>query len=98
MSDVNKNFIEFSKPFVDGLKETFSVMVQTELRAHSPSIKGHNLTKGEFTSIIGMNGKVEKNGESKSFRGLIGLSMNMDVFLKVASNMHPCDSRIFLRQ
>ena len=87
MSDVNKNFIEFSKPFVDGLKETFSVMVQTELRAHSPSIKGHNLTKGEFTSIIGMNGKVEKNGESKSFRGLIGLSMNMDVFLKVASNM-----------
>lgn len=83
----NKNFVEFSKPFIDGLKETFELMMSAELSAHSPKIKDDSLTRGEFTSIIGMNGKVEKDGEQRDFKGLIGLSFNMDVYLKIASAM-----------
>lgn len=87
MSDVNKNFIEFSKPFIDALKETFSLMMQTELTPRSPRMKDNSLTKGEFTSIIGMNGKLNQNGDTKDFKGLIGLSFDLEVYLKVASAM-----------
>lgn len=87
MSDVNKSFIEFSKPFIDGLKETFSLMMDTELKAHSPRIKDTSLTKGEFTSIIGMNGVRIKDGTESNFKGLIGLSFDLDVYLKIASAM-----------
>ena len=34
-----------------------------------------------------MNGKVDKDGEPRDFRGLIGLSLNKEVFLNVASAM-----------
>lgn len=87
MSYITKNFIEFSKPFIDGLKETFSLMMDTEIKAHSPKIKDHNRTKGEFSSIIGMNGKVNQNGTSKEFKGLIGLSFEKEVYLKIAGAM-----------
>lgn len=84
MSDLNKNFIEFSKPFIDGLRETFELMMSAQIRPSSPKIKDSALTRGEFTSIIGMNGKLTQDGQSKDFKGLIGLSFEKDVFLKVA--------------
>jgi len=87
MTDLTKNFLEFSKPFIEGLKEVFSTMMQTEVTPCSPKLKDCALTLGEFTAVIGMNGKLNKNGQSKNFRGQIGVSFSEEVFLKVASAM-----------
>lgn len=88
MTDLNKKFVTFSKPFIDALKETFKVMVQTEITAHSPQIKVGDIATGELTSLIGMNGTMtDEKGELVKFRGQIAISFDMDVFLKVASSM-----------
>jgi len=87
MTEIDKRFVEFSKPFVNALKETFKVMMQTELSAHSPKVKQSATTNGEITATIGMNGKVTSNGEKKDFKGQIGVSFPMDVYLKTASAM-----------
>lgn len=88
MTDLNKNFVTFSKPFIDALKETFKVMVQTDIKAHSPEIKKGDIATGEITSIIGMNGTItDKSGQTSKFRGQIGISFSMEVFLKIASSM-----------
>lgn len=83
----NSNFVQFSKPFVDALKETFSLMAQTEITAHSPTIKQGNVAKGDISALIGMNGKVEKDGEEKDFKGLLVISWPEDVYIKFASRM-----------
>lgn len=83
----NKNFVQFSKPFVDALKETFSLMVQTDLNAHSPQIKNSVIAKGDISALIGMNGKVDKDGEEKGFKGLLVISWPEDVYIKFASRM-----------
>lgn len=87
MAAINQSFINFSRPFIDGLKETFSTMMQTELKAHSPKVKDSAVTLGEYSAIIGMNGTVTKEGATKDFRGQIGISFSESVFLKVASAM-----------
>ena len=81
------NFIQFSKPFIDALKETFELMVQTQIEVHSPKIKDTPVAKGDITAMIGMNGSVEKDGKDVDFRGLLALSWPEEVYLKVASRM-----------
>lgn len=83
----NSNFVQFSKPFVDALKETFSLMAQTEITTHSPQIKEGNVAKGDISALIGMNGKVEKDGEEKDFKGLLVISWPEEVYVKFASRM-----------
>lgn len=88
MNDKNKNYINFSKPFVDALKETFSVMMQADLTVHSPSIKEGSKTPGDITAVIGMNGTLVKEGqEDKDFKGQLLVSFKEDVYLKIASAM-----------
>lgn len=81
------NFVQFSKPFVDALKETFSLMAQTDLNAHSPEIKNSSIAKGDISALIGMNGKIEKDGEEKDFKGLLVISWPEEVYVKFASRM-----------
>jgi chemotaxis protein CheX len=78
-------YVTFSKPFLDSLKDTFRIMLATELTAHSPKMKKHNKAHGEITAMIGMNGTVEKNGKTQDFNGLIALSFSKEVYLKIAS-------------
>ena len=85
MSD--KNFVSFSKPFIDALKETFEMMVQTEIKAHSPKIKESPKAKGDITALIGMNGIVEKDGQQKDFKGLMALSWPEELYIKLAGRM-----------
>jgi chemotaxis protein CheX len=80
-------FVKFSKPFIDALKDTFKIMLSTELNAHSPKMKTHNKAHGEITAMIGMTGTVEKDGKVQDFNGLIALSFTKEVYLKIASAM-----------
>lgn len=82
-----ESYVKFSKPFIDALKDTFKVMLSTEITAHSPKLKTDNRARGEITAMIGMNGIVEKDGVAKDFNGLIALSFTKEVYLKVSSAM-----------
>jgi chemotaxis protein CheX len=82
-----ESYVKFSKPFIDALKETFKVMVSTEITPHSPRLKSDSKARGEITAMIGMNGVLEKNGQQLKFNGLIALSFSKEVYLKIASAM-----------
>jgi chemotaxis protein CheX len=62
-------------------------MLNTEINAHSPRIKKDSLARGEVSAMIGMSGVVSKDGKDQDFNGLIVLSFQKDVYLKVASAM-----------
>ena len=79
------SYLNFSKPFIDALKDTFKIMLFTEITAHSPKLKTTNKAHGEITAIIGMNGTIEKNGKVQDFNGLIALSFSKEVYLNLAS-------------
>jgi chemotaxis protein CheX len=82
-----ESYIKFSKPFIDALRETFKVMLSTDITPHSPKMKTTNHASGEITAMIGMNGTVDKAGKVQDFNGLIALSFKKDVYLKIASAM-----------
>jgi chemotaxis protein CheX len=81
------HFVKFSKPFLDALKDTFEMMVQTNINPHSPSIKTNSVATGDISSMIGMNGVVEVDGETKDFKGLMVISFPEDIYIKLASRM-----------
>mgnify|MGYP003688522821 FL=1 len=85
MSD--NNFIKFSKPFLDALTETFNMMVQTKITAHSPTIKTTNIANGDITALIGMNGSVNRDGVEKGIKGLMAISWPEELYVKLASRM-----------
>ena len=86
-SEQSKHFVEFSKPFIDNLKDMFKMMLQTDVKVHTPQIKKNSIAKGDITSLIGMNGTVEKNGESISFKGLMALTFSEEIYVKLAGRM-----------
>lgn len=86
MSGTN-HFLQFSKPFLDALKETFKLMVQTEIKPHSPKLKETAVARGDITAIIGMNGKILNDDGDKNFKGLLVISWPEDVYIKMASKM-----------
>ena len=83
----SSNFLQFSRPFIEALKETFSLMVQTQINAHSPEIKTSPMAKGDISAIIGMNGIVDTSSGPKDFKGLLVISWPEEVYVKVASRM-----------
>ncbi len=88
MSEVTSDFIKFSKPFIDALKETFNMMVQTEINPHSPQIKSNAVAKGDITAMIGMNGNVTKeDGTVKTFKGLMAITWKEELYIKLAGRM-----------
>lgn len=86
-TDYNKRFILFSKPFVDAIKDTFKVMMDTEITIHSPKIKSENKTNGDIAALIGMNGLYIQDEEEHDFKGLLVIAWSMDTYLKVSSKM-----------
>ncbi|MCT4642995.1 MAG: chemotaxis protein CheX [Bacteriovoracaceae bacterium] len=88
MSDKNNNFLEFSKPFIDALKETFEVMIGTSISVHSPKLKESNTALEEITSLIGMNGVLTRGKEEgRDFKGQLSFSFSKEVYCKIASAM-----------
>jgi len=80
-------FVQFSKPFLDALTETFDMMLQTTATAHSPKIKKGNKARGEISAMIGMNGTVTKDGNTKDFKGILALSWPEELYIKLAGRM-----------
>lgn len=81
------HFASFAKPFIEALSDTFTTMVNTPVKAHSPKIKESAVAHGDISAIIGMNGELERDGKIKDFKGLLVLSWKEDVYLKVAGSM-----------
>jgi chemotaxis protein CheX len=87
VSNTQSRFIKFSKPFIDGLSDTFKVMMDTEVKAHSPKVKTSNIATGDISALIGLNGVFENDGNKKSFKGLLVLSWSEEFYIKMASKM-----------
>jgi chemotaxis protein CheX len=82
-----QHFINFSKPFVSAAKNVFSKMVFAEIKPLKPLIKDTKLSLGEISSIMGLTGKVERNGILTDFKGMFVLSFPKSTYVKIASAM-----------
>jgi chemotaxis protein CheX len=80
-------FIEFSKPFIDAAKSVFETMVFTKLEPGKPSLKTSNLSHGDVSAVLGLNGEIDRNGKKVSYRAMLVLSWPYATYLKVASAM-----------
>lgn len=81
------SLVQFSKPFLDALTDTFSKMLETEIKVHTPILKTERVANGDISAMIGMNGKRDHNGEQHDFRGLLVLSWYEPIYVKLASRM-----------
>ncbi len=84
---MNEGFLKFSAPFIKSAKETFKVMMKTEITLHSPKLKLDTLSTADITALIGVNGTIEHSGRVDEFKGLLALSFPEDVYLRLASRM-----------
>jgi len=80
-------FIEFSKPFVEGIQKVFETMVFTKLEPGKPIIKSDRQAKGDISAIMGLTGTVEVGGEDREFQGMFLLTWETEVYVKIASAM-----------
>ena len=87
MSNFNKRYLEFCKPFIASIKGVYSTMLNNELTHGRPEIKKHNMTYGEYSALMGINGVFDSEGKTKKFKGNLIISWGMDSYLKVASEM-----------
>lgn len=83
----NANFLEFSRPFIEAAKNVFETMVFTKLEPSKPQIKSGNLSKGDISAVLGLNGSLEKNGETKIYRAMLVISWPYETYFKVAGAM-----------
>jgi len=81
------NFLEFSKPFISAAKNVFETMVFTKLDALKPQIKNDNTSQGDVSAVLGISGELDKDGEKKTYRGMLVISFPYDTYFKVASAM-----------
>ena len=87
MNEFNKRYLDFCKPFIDAIKDVYSTMMSTNLKPGAPAIKTGKISHGEFSSIMGINGRFEKGNEKKLFKGSLVLSWPHDTYLKSAGAM-----------
>lgn len=87
MSEFNKRYLEFCKPFIDAIKEVYSTMMSTELSPQKPMIKEGKTSYGDYSSIMGINGTYEGPAGNKKFMGSLVLSWPESSYLKSAGAM-----------
>lgn len=87
MSGMNDRFLKFSKPFITAAKGIFETMVYTKIEPSTPTIKKDNISKGDYSAILGISGDVEKDGKQTEYKGTVVISFPEETFLKVASAM-----------
>jgi chemotaxis protein CheX len=81
------HFIEFSKPFIDAIKNVFETMVFTKLEPQKPVVKNDELSKGDVSAVLGLSGEVEKNGIKCQYKAMLVISFPYDTYFKTASAM-----------
>lgn len=84
---MNETFLKFSAPFIKSSKETFKVMMHTDVTMHSPKLRTDSVSTGDITAIIGMNGFAENVDGPKEFKGVLAISFPEPVYVKLASRM-----------
>jgi chemotaxis protein CheX len=82
-----KNFLEFSKPFIDATKMVFEKMMETQIESAKPELKTDSKMYGDISAVIGMSGNKTINDQKSRFRGLLVLSFSEDVYVKIANKM-----------
>ncbi len=85
MGEFNTRYLQFSKPFIDALKEVYSTMIKVKLNHSQPVLSNNSITLGDYTGLMGMNGVFEKDG--KKFQGSFMVSWPKECFLKTAGSM-----------
>ncbi len=83
----HEKFINFSKPFIDGAKNVFKTMVFSELEHGKPQLKSNPIAKGDISAIMGLSGKLIKDGQETTFKGMFVMSFPESTYCKVASAM-----------
>lgn len=84
---MDEKFLNLSAQFVNSTKDVFRIMVTTELKLHSPTIKKDRLAKGDITGLIPLTGvRLDGNGD-KEFCGLFALTFRDPIYFAVASRM-----------
>ena len=81
------HFIEFSKPFVDAVKNVFETMVFAKLESQKPIIKNDQKAKGDVSAILGLSGELDKQGSKCSYKAMLVISFPYETYYKVASAM-----------
>lgn len=81
------HFIEFSKPFIDGVRNVFETMVATKIENLKPSLKVNNLTQGDISAVLGMSGEVMRNNVLKCYQAVLVVSFPFDTYFKIAGAM-----------
>lgn len=82
-----ESFLVFARPFIEAMKNVFETMVFTKVEAKKPEIKKDNLSRGDVSSMIGMNGILEKDGKNIEFKGMLVISWPESTYIKTASAM-----------
>ncbi|MCB9061774.1 MAG: chemotaxis protein CheX [Halobacteriovoraceae bacterium] len=83
----NKNFIEFSRPFIEAAKNVFETMVFTKLDAQKPGLKKNNISMGDVSAVLGLTGEVKMPDRESNYKAMLVLSWPYDTYFKVASAM-----------
>jgi chemotaxis protein CheX len=83
----DSHFLEFTKPFVDAVKNVFETMVYTKLETLNPIIKTDAVLRGDISAIIGLNGDIDKEGCGGHYKAMLVISFPYDTYFKVASAM-----------
>ena len=83
----NKNFIEFSRPFIEAAKNVFETMVFTKLDAQKPGLKKNNISMGDVSAVLGLTGEVKIDDRDTTYKAMLVLSWPYDTYFKVASAM-----------
>lgn len=89
MEKFETRYLEFGKQFVDSVKDVFSTMLMVELTHGQPEIAESNISKGDLTGIMGMNGTYVGPDENLNieFKGSFFISWKLETYLGIASTM-----------
>ena len=87
MNDFNKRYIEFCKPFIDSITDIYKTMMSVELIADKPEISDGSKQIGDISSMMGISGVYEGEGEKRNFKGNLMISWSMDSYVKTAGAM-----------
>lgn len=86
-AEYKTRYIEFAKPFMDGVLSIYETMVHVELTPGKPYIKDSNRSLGDYSALMGIAGEVQFAAGVKSFKGSLAISWPVETYLSTAKNM-----------
>lgn len=87
MNEEDQRYFEFCKPFIDAVKDLYSTMMSTEIKAGTPVFKTDTVPYGDITALMGINGVLDRDGTQKQFKGNMIISWPTESYIKTASAM-----------